>query len=326
VSRTDTPPDAQVYGEAADWLVRLQGGPLSPRDMRELLAWRKLSRRHEEAWRRAEEVLGILRQVPPELGRQVLPKLAAGAQGRTRRRVLAALAGVGAVPAAWIVARSQEAQVILADHASGVGEIRELSLPDGTRLVLNTRSAVDVRFDARERRLVLRAGEILVETAPDPAAVKRPFLVETAHGQARALGTLYTVRQLDAATAVSVYDGQVALRRAGQAQPFTVLAPGQSLRFSADWRSPVGSAEPADLAWRRGMLVAKGMRLDALLAELGRYRRGLLYSTADAAPLRVSGAFPLHDTDAGLALLARTMPVRVVRRTPYWVAVEHDPS
>jgi len=326
VSRTDTPPDAQVYGEAADWLVRLQGGPLSPRDMRELLAWRKLSRRHEEAWRRAEEVLGILRQVPPELGRQVLPRLAAGAQGRTRRRVLAALAGVGAVPAAWIVARSQEAQVILADHASGVGEIRELSLPDGTRLVLNTRSAVDVRFDARERRLVLRAGEILVETAPDPAAVKRPFLVETAHGQARALGTLYTVRQLDAATAVSVYDGQVALRRAGQAQPFTVLAPGQSLRFAADWRSPVGSAEPADLAWRRGMLVAKGMRLDALLAELGRYRRGLLYSTADAAPLRVSGAFPLHDTDAGLALLARTMPVRVVRRTPYWVTVEHDPS
>ena len=216
--------------------------------------------------------------------------------------------------------------MILADHASGVGEIRELSLPDGTRLVLNTRSAVDVRFDARERRLVLRAGEILVETAPDPAAVKRPFLVETAHGQARALGTLYTVRQLDAATAVSVYDGQVALRRAGQAQPFTVLAPGQSLRFSADWRSPVGSAEPADLAWRRGMLVAKGMRLDALLAELGRYRRGLLYSTADAAPLRVSGAFPLHDTDAGLALLARTMPVRVVRRTPYWVTVEHDPS
>ncbi|VCU68456.1 fec operon regulator FecR [Pigmentiphaga humi] len=317
------PPDHKALGEAADWLVRIQSGPLSPRDQRALLAWRRASQRHEEAWRRAEDVLGLLGRIPPELGREVLPKLAADARGRSRRRALAMLvAGAGAVPLAWLAARGgADAAFLLADHATALGEVRELALPDGTRIVLNTRSAIDVRYDDRLRRVVLRAGEILVETAPDTVPVKRPFLVETAQGRAQALGTRYTVRQFDAATGVAVYDGRVALRRTGQAEPFAMLSPGQSLRFSANWKSPLAPAEPADTAWQHGMLAARSMRLDELLVELGRYRRGLLYSADEVAALRVSGAFPLHDIDASLDLLAATMPVRIVRRTPYWVAV-----
>ena len=44
-------------------------------------------------------------------------------------------------------------------------------------------------------------------------------------------------------------------------------------------------------------------------------------SVSGVAPLRVSGSLTLSDTDAGLRLLARTLPIRIVHRTRYWVTV-----
>lgn len=64
------------------------------------------------------------------------------------------------------------------------------------------------------------------------------------------------------------------------------------------------------------------MRLDALVAELSRYRGGVLRCDPAVGALRVSGAFPLRDTDASLALLAKTLPVRIGGITRYWTVVE----
>jgi transmembrane sensor len=64
------------------------------------------------------------------------------------------------------------------------------------------------------------------------------------------------------------------------------------------------------------------MPLGEWVAELGRYRRGVLRCDPAVAGLRVSGAFPLDDTDRALQLLADTFPVRHVWRTRYWVSVE----
>jgi len=69
------------------------------------------------------------------------------------------------------------------------------------------------------------------------------------------------------------------------------------------------------------VLAADNMRLDAFLAELGRYRKGWLRCDPQVAALRISGAFQLADTDAVLANLAHLLPVQISARTPYWVTV-----
>src|SRR5690606_11580505 len=79
-----------------------------------------------------------------------------------------------------------------ADYRTATGEQRRSVLADGTQLQLNTASAVDVAYDANSRRLVLREGEILITTAPDPAG--RPFFVQTPQGIVQALGTRFSVR------------------------------------------------------------------------------------------------------------------------------------
>ena len=63
------------------------------------------------------------------------------------------------------------------------------------------------------------------------------------------------------------------------------------------------------------------MPLRALLAELGRYRRGLLACSDAVAGLRVSGTFPLADTDRALSVITEAFPLRQRRLTDYWVTL-----
>ncbi|MCP2937671.1 FecR domain-containing protein, partial [Salmonella enterica subsp. enterica serovar Typhimurium] len=80
------------------------------------------------------------------------------------------------------------ARYLLADHRTVPGERLTVTLDDGSRVTLNTDSAIDEQYTGQERRIVLRRGEILVEVSADP---QRPFVVESRHATARALGTQY---------------------------------------------------------------------------------------------------------------------------------------
>ncbi|MDZ3994983.1 Protein FecR [Pseudomonas sp. Teo4] len=75
-------------------------------------------------------------------------------------------------------------------------------------------------------------------------------------------------------------------------------------------------------AWTRGMLVVDNVRLADLLAELGQYRNGHLGVDDEVANLRVTGSFPLNDTDLALASLVPALPVKIERHTPWWVTVK----
>ena len=155
-------------------------------------------------------------------------------------------------------------------------EIRALTLPDGTRLTLSTGTAIDLRFDANARLVVLLAGEILVATAPDPAATPRPFRVRGRHGTVQALGTRFTVREDDEDARVAVFEGAVEIRPVGAPDAAIRLDAGQGSRFSRYRADPPIPVSEDAASWSRGVLVADAWRLDDFLAELGRYRPGLL--------------------------------------------------
>ncbi len=70
------------------------------------------------------------------------------------------------------------------------------------------------------------------------------------------------------------------------------------------------------------MLVVDNVRLADMLDELGRYRRGHLGVDPKVANLRITGSFPLHDTDLALSALLPTLPVQIERHTQWWVTVQ----
>lgn len=309
--------DPRLLGEAADWLMRLQSGKNTAEQRRVFEQWRTQSAAHAAAWQRAETVLTTFGQVPARIGRETLNGLAAP----DRRRVIHALGlcAFGA-PIAWLAWQHQSAGLWDADLRTAKGEQRTLELADGTRLVLNTDSAVDVLFDAETRRLRLIRGEILVTTARDPAAPARPFVVETAEGRIHPIGTRFSVRQFDGETHAAVFEGAVEIHTARGRKH--LLHAGEQSRFQAHRISATTPVERSAALWEHGMLAARDMPLAELIAELARYRTGVLRCHPGVATLRVSGAFPLRDTDASLDLLLQTRPLALRSRTRYWVSVE----
>jgi transmembrane sensor len=63
------------------------------------------------------------------------------------------------------------------------------------------------------------------------------------------------------------------------------------------------------------------MPLGDFVTELARYRSGHVACDPAVAGLRVSGTYPLADTDRVLAILGKSLPVAVEYRTCYWVRV-----
>lgn len=274
-----------------------------------------------------DAVRGMMQAIPPHIS---APVLQAPLKGRRQAlRGLALLASGGAVGYAVYGSADDAApwRAALAEYRTGIGEQRSVRLADGSLLILNTDSAVDVRFDAGQRTVLLRSGEIVIETAhrshagapPDT----RPFVVQTAHGAMRALGTRFTVRHVPESTTLVVLEHAVAVRpaRASLQTPPVLVRAGQQLVFNAAGTAPLQTGDDLADAWRHGSIVVDNWPLSRLVAELGRYRSGHLACDTAVASLRVSGAFPVADTDQALAVLARSLPVRVRRLTRYWVTV-----
>lgn len=308
-----------VAERALEWLVELQGDPVPPETMRQWTTWRAAHPDHERAWLRIESVRGALQPIASPAGAPIAQAALAPPSSPQRRRALKAMGVLAfAGSATWSVGQYTPWREWTSDHRTGVGERRNLILPDGTRLVLNTGSAIDVRFSSAQRRVVLIAGEILVATAHEAGPAARPFLVETPHGTARALGTEYTVRLLDEATEVSVYQGAVQIRPRQDADHALTLQAGLRANYSAHGVTAPGTAEESSVAWKDGFIVARGMRLDDFLAELGRYSRDALSCDPAVAGLRLSGAFPVDKVDKVLAALAATLDVRVDTQQRFW--------
>ncbi|MDR6382379.1 FecR domain-containing protein [Paraburkholderia caribensis] len=320
-----TPPGIapDVARRAVEWWLDLQSGDITDSQRRAFECWRAEHADHDRAWRHIQSVSQRLQTLNES------PAASAARAALTRPRSPARRAGVKTLVllffaggTAWL-ARDQIAwRGWSADLRTGTGEQRNVTLADGTRLMLDTASAVDVRFSDTERRIVLLRGEIMVVTGHDDGPAPRPFVAQTAQGVSIPLGTRFSLRQEPSMTRLDVFEGVVKAEPARAPGASKVVHAGERMRFSATQIMPIEPASADTAAWTQGMLVASNMRLGDFLSELGRYRDGYLRCDPSIADFRLSGTFPLPDTDRVLKTLATTLPVEVEYVTRYWVTVK----
>ncbi|PRN01836.1 hypothetical protein A0O30_26085 [Pseudomonas sp. LLC-1] len=316
MSVTD-PRQRAALEQAVQWYTLLQSGAASPQDHLGWHHWLQQGAANLWAWQQIERLQQRLQSVPAAVAGRTLD-LAGQAKHNTRRSVLKGVAlMLGGSSLGWLGVDQLENGVWLADHHTAVGQRLPVALADGGQLMLNTDSAADVRYDAQQRLVNLRHGEVMVTTASDPAG--RPFFVQTVHGRVQALGTRFSVRLLKRQTQVCVFEHQVRIAP-DHGQPL-LLQPGQRCRFSAAFADSAQSLDASQDAWTQGLLVANEQLLAELVAELGRYRRGWLRCDPAVAGLRVSGTFPVDDTDKALRAITSVLPIDIVHRTRYWVTV-----
>jgi transmembrane sensor len=307
---------------AIEWYVRLSSGEAGFADQDAWQAWCQASAVHQAAWNKLETVTGKFQQVPVAIG---MPLLKAGPQAE-RRRVLKQLGLVLLLGGAGIQGyRHLPWQEWNADIKTAVGEQRNMTLADGSTLMINTDTALDIRFTATHRLIHLYHGEILVETGREPGPY-RPFKVVCAHGELTALGTRFGVRDTPQGTRLSVHAHAVRVQpNAAQAHPYTVPA-GMASLFNASGQISLSPLPPLADSWALGVLYADNMPLPQFIHELGRYRHGWIRLAPALEHLRISGSFPLADTDAILHSLARTLPLQLSMLTPYLVMLQPLPA
>ncbi|MDX1588590.1 MAG: FecR domain-containing protein, partial [Oleiphilaceae bacterium] len=198
-SGSDNAPQDSL-AQAAEWFATLQDEDVTNQQRRRWQQWLRASAEHRQAWSRVEQIDRQFRGLPPVPVRQALE-----AAGRSRRRFLSGLATVAiAAPLGWTAWQSGPARAWRADASTAVGQVRELSLPDGSRLWLNTQSAVNLSFNDHQRLITLLDGEVNIQTAADA----RPMTVDTPEGRMTPLGTRFSVRSGEGLTRVAVSEGQ----------------------------------------------------------------------------------------------------------------------
>jgi transmembrane sensor len=314
--------DPKLVDQAIAWSVRLRLHAADPRQLQAFQAWRRADAGHEAAWQRIEAMQQAISALPPQVAGQVLAARAAGASGRKgRRQALKLMLGAAMVGAGAYAGRDTPwAQQAMADYATGTGQRRQVVLEDGTELLLNTGTALNVRYAAGQRLVELRRGEVMITTGRDEASPqRRPFLASTSDGAMLAKGTRFLVRKDEDRTRLTVLEHAVELDNAAGAPVLAQAGDSYFMSRQAIWRADAAEFDPS--AWTEGLIAAREMRMDRFLAELSRYRPGLLRCDPAVAGLPVSGIFQLADTDRTLEVLLATQPVAAHYRTRWWVTI-----
>lgn len=307
----------RIRRQASDWVARLAGAA-TEEDHAAFRRWRDADPRHAEAY---DRIAAIWNQA----GRLSRPagggKRTAGASERPRAFGFALAASLAAVVLVSVLllgsrglfgSASRQEPILL---AAAVGEIKEVGLPDGSRLTLDSGSRVEAVFSKAERRLTLREGRARFQVAHEA----RPFLVRAGSSEVVATGTLFDVSVIGGHTAVVLLQGSVEVRAVGvrQARGSQVdrLTAGQKLILVDSAPAQRQPATRGDAAWPQRMLEFDNTRLDEAVALANRYSKVQLKLGDDRIRnLRISGAFRPGDA-AGLARsLAAAFDLHIARQ------------
>lgn len=265
----------EIDERAAEWTAKLDRGALTADQEAELEAWLAQDTRHLGAYAKARAVF-VRTERARALHSPIHRSLPSQSALRTisRRRGLWFVGVVAATLACVVVAMTLVLPLSSGRFSTRLGEMRVVSLEDGSVITLNTNSSIVVKFARDYRRIELVEGEALFDVAKDPA---RPFLVAAGDTEVKAVGTSFTVQRLQGkATEVLVREGVVEVKR-----PDVPLAPIVTVTANNRATAPADAAiathavladEVArELAWRVGRIAFEGESLREAAQAFGRY-------------------------------------------------------
>jgi transmembrane sensor len=275
---------APAVDQALDWLIRLENP--SAADCIAFDAWLVAAPEHAAAFAKAASVWqgATLRRAAASLQVQRTPRLGRRLLARWKPLATAAVLLVGVCSFANVPMRLQ------ADHLTQVGERQRIELQDGSKVLLNTHSAIASTFDIDHHRTRLLQGEAFFEVSGNPAL---PLEVQAGPVLASVHDTAFAVSYRDGEAQVKVQRGNVDLQ-ANDAQSLRLSA-GDSIRIGPHGFARRERMDPAaDLAWVQGRLVFEDRPLGEVLAELRRYYPGWIVSrNAQFDGMKVTGNYRL---------------------------------
>ncbi|UTV99978.1 FecR domain-containing protein [Marinomonas rhizomae] len=307
--------------EAADWLIRQQEKPLTDSEQKQLQGWLEADKDNQLAWQRAQHFINQVDTLPKDIAYAVLNRL----DDATRRLNIGKLALLLASgPLIWGGYKTVDSQQWNADYRTAKGQQKQVTLPDGTMVKLNTATAFDISFNDKARLLSLREGEIQVHTVSTHSQQLPSFTIKTQDAILSPLDANFTVRQYSGLTRLGVIEGQV------EASPSLLkntqdntISTGYQIELSSHGVLSRKALASETTSWLDNMLAVHNMPLNQFIREVSRYHRGLLRVSPDIENIDISGAFPLKNINTIFSMLSHTYPIQINSHLRnYWVTLE----
>lgn len=301
-------PDREQLRTAADWLLRLR--EKDRETSREFEQWLAADPAHEFAYAEVEalfaETAEPARAADWFFDRRERPG-SAGVRRARRWWRAAGLAAAASIALALALPHLPDPAYLGADAVAATGKVRTVRLADGSRVTLNSASAIDADMGGADRRVRLRGGEAYFEVAKD---ARRPFLIRAGDAEVRVLGTKFNMRIDAGQTRIAVTEGHVRVAiPGGRARPVELVR-GQEALVDAGAIQVQASDSYEATAWRDRKLLFAYVPLRLVVRDLNRYRRGHIYIANGAlGDNLVSGVFRTDDPDGAIRIMERTMGI-----------------
>jgi transmembrane sensor len=348
---TNSPDLPELNRQAINWLVTLRGDKVSEDTLHSFAGWLSENAAHAAAFAQAEDMfegmanagaslrakIGTLAETELANNLAIKPAPAVNkipAKSSNHAFSKSWLSAPLALAAVWLMTvlgvmplRSYTWDAVFSDYHTGTGEQRDIALADGSRMLLNTQTAVSVEYRNNLRLITLHHGQVRFTVAKD---TRQPFEVETDALAIRALGTVFDVYRQDSGDlTVSVQEHAVLARllkpQDDPAKPVqTLVNQGQHLQYHRGEALP--TAQNGDIstltAWQQHKLFINDRPLGEFVEELNRYRQGKIFiPDRQLNALRVTGVFTLSNADDTLANLSTALALRQTRLGPWWVVL-----
>lgn len=330
----ELPSQEEIYDQASLWIARLDRS-LSKLEEQKLKSWLGQDNRHQEVlfemaslWDSMDVLsrLSSLFPVPTRSSRPLHTRFYFAAAASFLVMVLVGVFGVlkfaPSIAPQWILALHVN-QNIDGVYDTGVGEHSRVNLPDGSTIVLNTNSRIQVKYSDDSRLFYLDHGEVHIDVAHDKS---RPLSVIAGGKVVQAVGTAFNVQIFEnQIIELIVTEGKVLVAEYSSEVSFDDTKqerlPSSSLAVSKGEIIVLGNKEEkikkidaseieANLSWRDGNLVFRGETLKEALAEISRYT-DVQFEIEDekVGQIRIAGMFKAGDVKGLLVTLEKNFHI-----------------
>lgn len=209
-------------------------------------------------------------------------------------------------------------------YETAIGEQSSIMLLDGTEVLLNTDTRIEVDYSENFRLITLERGELHIEVAHDP---NRPLSVLAGYRAVQAIGTAFNVQIADNnAVELVVTEGTVLVKEAPQAstsyEDISVSTVPNTFSVEAGYEVILGAEEEttkliaqediqSKLSWHHGNLSFRGESLEQALTEVSRYTSVEFIILDEATKeVRVAGLFKAGDMTGLLSTLEENFNIK----------------
>lgn len=176
---------------------------------------------------------------------------------------------------------------------TGEGETREVVLPDGSTVTLNSNTYLSYRNDLDEAdvRAIRLEGEAFFDVDRRP---EKPFVIHTTNAEVKVLGTSFNVREMPGQkrTEVEVATGKVAVKSLTDKSQEVVLVAEQAVVLENSTLSTYTTADRPfyGVNWRMGQLSFKNTQLEEALIQIERaYQVDLVWQSEAIQNCEITG-------------------------------------